>query len=145
MYIKWKRVSTSGATSDEWQRMTTNDNEWQQITCATYLNKWRHARKRTLITQETNLLLETLEKTLSLTTERGPYLWWLSRGPYHWETYRRPHCETKKSYQRRFPGDSGVSITFAPAEMFYDREGDGYKFSYKNLVLEGLDIMLPGT
>ena len=36
-YIEWKRVATSGTTSDnEWQRVTTsgttNDNEWQRVT-----------------------------------------------------------------------------------------------------------------
>ena len=36
-YIEWKRVATSGTTSDnEWQPVTTsgttNDNEWQRVT-----------------------------------------------------------------------------------------------------------------
>ena len=35
-YIKWKRVTTSGTTSDnkwynEWQGMKTSDSEWQRV------------------------------------------------------------------------------------------------------------------
>ena len=48
MYIKWKRETTSGATSDEWQRMTTNDNEWQQMSGTTHLNKWESVKQSDL-------------------------------------------------------------------------------------------------
>ena len=65
-------------------------------------------------------LLKTLQKSLSIRTERGPY-----------------HCQTKREPYKWGPsGASRPSINFA-LQRTLDRVGDGYKFLYVNFRLEG--------
>ena len=82
--------------------------------------------------QEKNLLLRTLEKSLSSRIQRGPYHWGFLKSAYHWETKRRLN-------HWRPSGAWTPSITFVLHKtpfgilvMVYDSMVHGGKFSYKD-------------